>query len=229
MAIRDLLWACPLCRTVDGIRATGRTSTCAGCGATFRRTTGARIEATPPGGAPVDRPSPAWADLIGEPTLEDIEAAGLAAGDALLRTAARVQVARRWRPVRTRGRFLGRVEELEAPRAGVLTLRRSGLTLEAARDAGAGAEGPAAGADGAADAGAGAEGPAETWPPDDIGALVASSSSLQIRHRDGRLFSLRFPDASLRLWDAGIREVLRAHWRAAGKGEIREFQPRITT
>lgn len=35
MAVRDVLWACPFCRTVDSIRPSGGSEECSACGATF--------------------------------------------------------------------------------------------------------------------------------------------------------------------------------------------------
>jgi hypothetical protein len=67
------------------------------------------------------------------------------------------------------------------------------------------------------------------WPLDEITAIQPSSSSLQIKARGRPVASLGFPQASVRLWEDAIQDFIRRRWRAAGRGEIVEFQPMIRT
>ena len=62
----------------------------------------------------------------------------------------------------------------------------------------------------------------------DLRAVQASSSSLQVYTLAQELVHFRFLEDSAFRWDCLLQETLRAAYRAAGKGEIVEFQPRIT-
>lgn len=73
----------------------------------------------------------------------------------------------------------------------------------------------------------GAHGSSHEWPLDDITAVQPSSSSLQIKARGQPVASIRFPLDSVRLWEDRIQDAIRRRWRAAGRGEIVEFQPMI--
>jgi hypothetical protein len=59
MAVRDLLWACPLCGLTGGIRRHGRGERCTGCDAAFSRAAGADIRARSAGRTFV-RPASQW-------------------------------------------------------------------------------------------------------------------------------------------------------------------------
>jgi hypothetical protein len=72
------------------------------------------------------------------------------------------------------------------------------------------------------------EGQPQQWPLDAVAAVQPSSSALQIRMRGGPVVLFRFPEASVRLWDETIQEALRRLYRSTGRGEILEFQPRIS-
>lgn len=105
-----------------------------------------------------------------------------------------------------RGSLLGFAERSTPEEAGTLTL--TGETLEYRPD------------------GAGA---AESWPLLGIRAVQTSSRSVQVRSPEGALLQFRFPEDSPKRWDELLRGAITRLWRATGRGEISEFQPRITT
>jgi hypothetical protein len=65
------------------------------------------------------------------------------------------------------------------------------------------------------------------WPLEAITALQTSSSSVQITLEGEGLFQFRFEEASPKRWDDLLRWALQERWRALGRGDIAEFQPRI--
>jgi len=71
------------------------------------------------------------------------------------------------------------------------------------------------------------DGQPEEWPLAALTAVQPSSSSVQLRRRDGVLISLAFPDGSVRLWEARLQLAVRSAYRTAGRGEILEFHPTI--
>lgn len=66
------------------------------------------------------------------------------------------------------------------------------------------------------------------WNLLDLRAVQPSSSSLQIYTVADELVHFRFLDDSAFRWEGLLHETLRAVYREAGKGEIVEFQPRIS-
>ncbi|HEX7090215.1 MAG TPA: hypothetical protein VF192_08765 [Longimicrobiales bacterium] len=204
MAIRDLLWACPLCGAEESIRPTGRRETCRACGATFRRARGAEIEATPAGGGPIVHPAAEWVRRLPPVRLPGEGEEGDA--ETLYRTApveARFAVA--YTPVRRGRLFIGRVERFGPPRAGTLELTSHALAFA-----------PEAGA------------PCR-WPLEEIAAVQPSSGVLQIKPRREPVVTFRFREGSVRLWQELIETALRRFYRRTGRGEIVEFQPRVST
>lgn len=65
------------------------------------------------------------------------------------------------------------------------------------------------------------------WSLLELRALQSSSSSVQISPRTGGVVTFRFATDSPRRWEEFLRRALREAWAGAGRGEIREFQPRI--
>ena len=113
------------------------------------------------------------------------------------------RIAERSRPHYHGGVYLGQIEVFGPPVAGLLTLSGAALTFVAD------------------------EGTSSTWPLAQLTAVQPSSTSLQLKVRKGAILSFKFPDASPLLWEERIRAALQAIYRAAGKGEIAEYQPRI--
>jgi len=161
------------------------------------------IEATSSDGRTVARSPAEWLDLLPDP------ASLLDSGDGrdgnpvrtarvLAREATGSSVVRWW------GRYLNRVERYGPDREATLELHRDYLSCQP-RD-----------------------GQARRWPLEQLTAIQASSSTLQVKGRGEPLVSFRFQDDSVFLWELLLQAALRDHYRRSGQGEIVEFQPRIT-
>jgi hypothetical protein len=109
------------------------------------------------------------------------------------------------RPLRDGPELLGFVERFGPARAGRLELGSDALRF--APDAGE---------------------PPVVWPLLDVTAVQPASSALQLKLRGRPVVSLKFLDSSVRLWEQGLHRALRTAYRAAGRGEIVEFQPRVS-
>lgn len=205
MAIRDLLWACPICGREGGLAAQRRDEeACTACGTRFRRGHGAAITATRPDGRTETLHAAEWSDRL--PPLE-LAARAIADTDGparLHREAVRVRFAEGYQPIRFRGEYLNRIERFGPYRDGVLTLETERILLEL-------------------------EGEVIEWPLESIRAVQPSSSTLQLRAGDSSLVSFRFPNGSARFWEELLSGALRALYHERGLGEIIEFQPRIVT
>lgn len=206
MALPDLLWACPVCGRDRGLRADGRRAfTCDGCRTTFRRDRAARIRATRADGSTEVASAAAWVDRM--PALDSLIPGP---GERTVRTA-RVRSRRVTKTDVVRGAsgYLNRVEIFDRDEPGRLELTTDGLVYRPDADEKVDAT--------------------RTWGLDELTAVQASSRTLQIKVRDRPLVSFRFEDDSVFLWELLLQEVLRRHYRRAGRGEIAEFQPRIVT
>ncbi len=126
------------------------------------------------------------------------DAAGME-GRAILREAEAA-----W-PLRTNRELLGFVERFGAKVPGTVTLAADAIAF---RPDGTGEH--------------------RTWPLLDLTAVQPASSALQLKVRDRPVITLKFTDCSVRLWEQRIQDALRRAHRAAGRGEIIEFQPRIS-
>src|SRR3954466_2344509 len=115
MAIRDLLWRCPLCNTIEGIQRTARGEVCVGCNARYKRGRGASIVAHPKDGSPISREPREWLDSLEAGDL-DGEGFTLPEGESPpYRQPCVARIARNFRKIARRGEFLGWVE-LYSPR-----------------------------------------------------------------------------------------------------------------
>ena len=65
------------------------------------------------------------------------------------------------------------------------------------------------------------------WRHLDIGAVQASSSSLQLSLPGERLVQFRFIGDSPRRWETLMRRLIADAWERAGRGRVIEYQPRI--
>jgi len=104
-----------------------------------------------------------------------------------------------------RGRLFGFVEVLGEPAVATLRLTEEGLEI--------------LNGDGR---------PEEGWSLMELRAVQSTSSSLQIYTADGELVQFRFGDASPLYWESLLHRALRKAYRESGRGEIVEFQPRIS-
>lgn len=197
MPVRDLLWACPACRSFGSIHeAPRRTERCAACGATFRRGKGASIEIRRTDGS-LETATPAQLeDRL--PPVRDMPTSDGRIGPA----PALVRLATSTRPIHDGPEFLGRVELFGAPGRATVTLDRATLAI-------------------------GLPEKPLVWPLERITAVQPSSSTLQINSRIHPLASIRFLEHSVRLWEEALHERIRRVHAVAGRGPILEFHPRI--
>lgn len=203
MAMSDLLYRCPICGA-DPVQGSGDEVHCPTCDTRYRR-------GDPPAGVVVERPGREPEHLPATELTRAIDEAGgpfpaARAADGSIRYQARVMVrrSRREDPVRRSGELLGFVERLgEGSEA---TLHIDGEALEL-RPSGEGAR--------------------RRWPLLELRAVQTSSSSLQIRTATGTLVHFGFVEDSACRWQALVQGLLRRAYRRAGRGQIREFQPRI--
>lgn len=198
MPIRDLLWACPLCGVVEGLKLAGDEERCSVCAAKFSRGTGSNIVAVQADGSTVSRPAAEWADMLPPGPPEPAGKQGSREARVLARFAVGEEAIRRGKL------FLGIMERMGPERPGRLRLTAEALVLELEDD-----------------------GDVRTWALDEVAALQASSRNVQVRPRGQPIVSFSFPDSSARLWEESIAAALRQRWRVLGRGEIVEFQPRI--
>jgi hypothetical protein len=72
-------------------------------------------------------------------------------------------------------------------------------------------------------------GATRSWALLDVRAIQTASASVQISPLEGGVVTFRILGDSPRRWEELIRTRIRDAWRAAGRGEILEYQPRIRT
>jgi hypothetical protein len=201
VALKDLLWACPGCGLLAGLRPAGsQRAQCTGCGTVYGRSRGHIIEAVRSEGSRERAPPETW--LARLPDLR----ASLPAGDHGPERAA-VRIAGPARPVRRGRELLGWAERFGRAREG--TIRLAGDVLRFAPDG----------------AGPGSE---FAWAVEELTAIQPSSSTLQVKVRGQPVVSIRFADSSVRWWEALLQERVRRRWTETGRGRVIEYQPRIT-
>ena len=122
-------------------------------------------------------------------------------GHATLREAETVE-----QPVHQKGELLGFIERFGPPGKGVVTLTDDAVRFRSD--------------DGSL---------VRSWSLERLTAVQPASAALQLKARDQPVVSLRFTSCSVRLWERRIQNALRRLYRDAGRGEIVEFQPRIST
>lgn len=187
MAVRDLLWACPICRTPGGIRPEGKREVCRSCGATFRRSAGARILVEHDGGRQ-ERSAREWLATLGPVTAPPPDHDGVILGPERVR----VKLTRGQEPLHWAGQVVGWVEKYGSAQAGLMTLRSDGLHFMPNRS------------------------PAVYWGPADISGLQPASSSLQLGLHD-RMASIKFVEGSVRLWTRALSDLLQRHYLEQGR------------
>jgi hypothetical protein len=187
MAVRDLLWGCPLCRTPGGIRPHGRRERCHACGARFQRGRGVVIVAER-GGLVLDRTAAEWIATLGPAQLPPAGNDGVILGPERVL----VKVTRHQKALRFGRDLLGWVEVYGKPQRGTLTLLVTGLRFQPDGDS------------------------AVEWAPADLTGLQPASSAIQLGlHR--QMASVRFVDGSVRLWTRALADLLRHHYRGRGQ------------
>jgi hypothetical protein len=187
MAVRDLLWGCPICRAPGAIRPVGRRERCRACGADFRRTSGARILVRH-GEGTNERSAEEWMALLGPVAASEPDADGVILGPERVR----VKVSRRQEPLRWAGELLGWVEIYDSAGVGSLTLFVDGLRFLPAN------------------------GEPVRWPLSDLTGIQPASSSLQLGLHHG-MASVKFLEGSVRLWTRALSDQIRDHYRRQGR------------
>lgn len=230
MAIRDLLWACPICGREGGIESARRAEVCRGCTTWFRRGKGSTITARRPGHAPITLRPTEWLDQLPELKVEErIRRAETRAG-VILSAPAILRIQEGYEPISFRGTYLNRIERLGPPRAGVLRLLADRIDFlpDGWKDEGGSAATEALPSP-AADRTTSPGSDPLTWPFAELTAIQPSSSTLQFKARGLPLASVKVPGGSIRFWEELTCAALQHYYRLHGYGEIIEFQPRIAT
>lgn len=187
MAVRDLLWGCPLCRSPGSIRPAANREVCRSCGATFRRSRAARIVAEQ-AGSRQERTAGEWLSMLGPVRSPTADEAGLILGPEQVR----VKLTRRQKPLHWAGQLIGWVEDYTASQPGTMTLRTDGLHFGPLR------------------------GTPVHWSPADLTGLQPASSALQLGLH-GRMASVTFVEGSVRLWTRALSDLLQHHYRELGR------------
>lgn len=204
MALKDLIYRCPRCGA-DPVEGRKDRVRCPTCGSRYERGDPpagilVREEGTKPRTVPTSRLVESIREAGGPfPAAVDAEGSVDYASPVEVRSGADEE------PVRHSGGLLGFVEKLEE--GGRATLRATDRALELV------------GRDG---------GTRSRWNLMDLRAVQSSSSSLQIYTAAEELLHFRFLDDSPVRWEALLHGLLRRAYRRTGRGEIVEFQPRIT-
>lgn len=200
MPISDLLWGCPACGEDRGL--TGDPPVCSACDTRFLTGPNATIRAVAPDGSETARSAPEWLDRLPDP-------ASLLHDDPIRTARVSIRTAIDEEKVFGAAGYLNRVEVFGDEVAGILRLERDRLLVT--RE------------------GEGEPGEPEAWSLETITAVQTSSKSLQLKRRHSPLVSFRFKDDAVFLWERLLRATLRDFYGRTGRGEIREFQPRIET
>ncbi|HEX2167545.1 MAG TPA: hypothetical protein VHG09_09980 [Longimicrobiales bacterium] len=190
MAVRDLLWGCPLCRAPGSIRPDRKRERCRQCGAEFRRSAGARVTAERDG-VRVERAAGEWLDLLGPAKAPAPDANGIILGPEQVS----VKLTRRQDPLEWAGQLIGWIEVYTRPRMGILSMRDDGLHFQPNRGDGV------------------------YWGPADLTGLQPASSSLQLGLH-GHMAAVKFLEGSVRLWTRALSDLLLRHYRAQGRAVL---------
>jgi hypothetical protein len=198
MPLVDLIYRCPLCGADAMREENDRVASCRSCARVYEHVPErGRIRVEGQDGS------------VQEVDLDDL-VAGTARADvsgatdpAPVSVDAVARVAREEEAVIHRKSLIGFVESRGPALSGRLTLHPDRIDFQ-----------PDAGAD-------------RTWALLDVRAVQTASASVQISPLAGGVVTFRILGDSPRRWEELIRTRLREAWRAAGRGEILEFQPRI--
>lgn len=203
MAIGDLLWACPYCGTVAGIRkGKGKgLSRCGSCSAEFRRGRGSTLDGRRNGSAWESKHPSVWVDTL--PSVEEALASEDGDAEALRHDLVVATFAGPDEVIRRGSEVLGFRETTGRKLSGELTLFRDRLRFEAP------------------------EREVHEWALACITAIQSSSRVVQIKPRTRSVVTFRYRTGSPRLWEELLQYAVRMVYRERGWGEVREFQPRI--
>lgn len=207
MSLRILLYRCPVCGH-HPLTGAGDEASCPGCGVLYHRGGAPALIRIIPGGgeeeavevpaAVLTRALEEWGGAVSTASREP-EGGLRAEADVQLTCGEEESV------LRARGEFVGFREKMGETEAGRLILEPSRLHFS-----------PSSGMGDMA------------WALRDIRGVQTASSALQLYMASGLLLHFRFVDDSCRRWDELLRHAIQEVWREEGRGEIAEFQPRIT-
>ena len=203
MALVDLCYRCPQCGH-DPVGGDGDAVWCESCGIRIERSRGRLLLSLAERDQPFDVSATDLCRRIDEHGGPITRATR---EDGTLEYSARARISWRVaeRAVRYRGVLRGFVESMGPPAPGTVTVDRDRVHVDAGgRDAG-------------------------SWRHLDLGAVQASSSSLQLSLPDDQLVQFRFEDDSPRRWETLMRRLISDAYERAGRGRVVEFQPRIVT
>lgn len=211
MPISDLLWGCPACGEDRGLNRGLRDDppVCSACGTRFLTGPNATIRAVAPDGSETTRSAPDWLERLPEPS-------SLLDNHPVRIARVSIRIAADEKKIFGAGGYLNRVEVFGEESDGILRLERDRLLVT--REG----EGEGEGEE---------QEPVEpeVWPLETITAVQTSSKSLQLKRRNRPLVAFRFLDDAVFFWERLLRAALRDLYGRTGRGEIREFQPRIET
>lgn len=202
MALTDLCYRCPACGR-DPMRGKGDRAWCLGCGTRIARRRG-RLFVT---NKSQESHEINACKLVLDIDLHEEYIRGTFRPDVDFRRSARALVSWRTeeRAIRYKGVLRGFAETMGDPTPGTVSARRDEVRIET----------PVTGR--------------EAWSYLELGALQASSSSLQLSLAGGRFVQFQFAGDSPRRWEEMLRALVRDAHRRAGRGQVLEFQPRIET
>ena len=220
MALHHLLFRCPQCGH-DPTEGERDHAACPACGATFLRVRkGGEIRIQTPSEEPREERIEELLrriDDFGGALESDMGPDGRVrrTSEVLMRKSSEEQ------PLRFKGSVLGFVEALSEGEHGHLHLQEDRLAFVPSggqEDEGAPTvSGPVESAGNSA----------ETWDLLDIRAVQSASSAVQISPPGGGMVQFQFVSDSPFRWEALLKAALQTAYAEAGRGEIREFQPRI--
>ena len=203
MPLSDFLYRCPSCGAAPTV-AEGMAARCPRCSRSYTQGQGGGLilECSPDGSRRAVHAAALAREMIAQGGPEPIPGEGTSSRETRVRFRRVIGED----PIRHEGRLLGYAERFDASEEGVLHLDPLYLRILPADRNGDGEV---------------------TWALEDIQAIQASSSSIQVSASAGGVVLLRFLEDSPRRWDDLLRAALQARWDALGRGPIVEFQPRI--
>jgi len=215
VALRHVLYRCPLCGHDPTVGERDRAA-CTSCGSSFRR-----------GARGVWVRGPAGEENVSVIDLVDGIRAWGGAMSAATGTDGTVHYSARARyhgwlvesPLSASGRTLGYVDQRAPGVRGVLEVDDQALAFRPAQGTGAAPE---------ARPGGEPRHGGTRWPLAEISALQVSTRSLQVGVRRLGTAEITLPEGSTFRWEELLQELLRRTWRRLDRGEITEFQPRVT-
>ena len=200
MPLVDLIYRCPLCGADAMREENDRVAGCRACARVYEHIPErGRIRVEGQDGSVFEVDAE---DLVAGAARADVSGV---ADPTPVSVDAVARVAREEEAVIHRNSLIGFVESRGPALSGRLTLHPDRIDFH-----------PDAGAD-------------RTWALLDVRAVQTASASVQISPLEGGVVTFRILGDSPRRWEELIRTRLREAWRAAGRGEILEFQPRIRT